>query len=210
MNLDSWMHLRGVDPNRDFAFITVATDGFKIGRDHVMAVSVATNTKGPCNTVYIRGACPSQVEEYTGLAPSYYNERAVGIDRAIDTLGKLLGDRKVLVSYTVQRFTRPWFIHLFDALDLGKVWLDAVNLLKIKDVNETIPHELETIEDLASRLQIVAEIKKQGYAIDALLKQFSLDGWLLSLMEEGVCANKLESRCWALLALFNDFSAMDM
>lgn len=121
------------------------------------------------------GAFPEKVSKYTGVTSGYYADRAVGYARALELLQTELDTSEFIVSFAVEKFQRQWLQDFDDELrkavpsaqgilDVLPI-LDVTNLVRIADDRQPYPEDIQTVDELQSRLQTSLGHKK-GYGME--------------------------------------------
>lgn len=172
MNYRDWFERCGIDINTG-VYVTAASDGLKIGRDKIMAVSVM----GPqehqrLGTVYIRGAAAERAKEYTGVDLKYYVDNAVGIDRARELLAPALVDCRFLVVYTGKKYTIPWLLDGGLLMLTQFPYLDVVDMVRHIENGRPVPADTLTIQDLQLRFSDLDHLRG-GFSVDALCQRYA-------------------------------------
>jgi hypothetical protein len=164
------MRDRDIDPDRALCF-TLATTGFKVGRDKIMALSLASSRlEEPGNTVthYIAGAeLDENIQEVTGVTTPYYNQRCVGMKRAEELTQQVAIESSCLITYTYSKFHSRWMEELPPVIKQLPV-LDILNVYKTLEAKQSLPEDLDTITDLQNRLEVSVRNMRQGWALDAV------------------------------------------
>jgi hypothetical protein len=180
--------------------VSVGTDGFSRTKSQIMSISYAHAPEGNLvtKTVFITGAEPAKVQEYTGITPEYYHQNAVGIARAIELL-EPLESAEFFVGYTVDKFTLPW-IKETDLAPLvqGKPWLDMLDVCKAR-ASDQIATELQRSASLWELWSGFAErwtnARMPGYKFDDVCNR-------AEVFHVGDGMTDLEAKCPRLWALY--------
>jgi hypothetical protein len=157
MNLKTFFAIKNVPS--DVTCVSVGTDGLSLERNNVLSVSFCTRD-GEVETVYVRGADAERVEPYTGVDPDYYQEHAVGILRAEEILRDKI-DTDMVVSFTVNKFTRRWLSMAFPTI-FGpgrRLWFDVLSYIRYCDEGNPFPADAEKIDDVCKMVNAVNGIK---------------------------------------------------
>ena len=197
MTLRQWLHDKKISAENALA-ISVATDGFKHGRDNLLSVSLTAgypdSDKG---TVYVEGGSMLAVQEHTGVSQGIYAEHAMPIEEAIEEIKDVVDEASFLVLYRA-KYTHEW---LMDAMpDL----VGAKPLSKLVKHRMMLPADLSTIEGLQHRIeQAVAHVTGKGYSFDDLCTEFTpgYDGDTADAYITG-STPKLERQVYRLYALW--------
>jgi len=172
MNYRDWFGKNGIDINTGIC-VTAASDGLKIGRDVLMAVSVL----GPqehqwLGTVYIRGANAEKAREYTGVDLKYYVDNAVGLDRAKELLAPALVDCQFLVVYAGKKYTIPWLLDAGLLMLTQFPYIDVVDMIRHIENGRGVPADISTVQDLQLRFSDLDHLRG-GYSVDALCQRYA-------------------------------------
>lgn len=169
MGLSEWLRLKGYDPEKGLC-VTVGTDGLRVARDNIMSVSTAV-PGGASETVYIDGADCDKVSAFTGLSCLEYDERKVGIERAIELLAPAVIEADFIITYCCKDFTRPWLIHNMPALFLKVEFLDITDIIHIGDIGGSLPMNVDYVDDLRERVS-GALVGVRPYAFKKMCDRF--------------------------------------
>lgn len=173
MNLLQWLRVHDYDPDKVLC-VSVGTDGIK---PDSKIMSVSYRSKKEEGTVYIRGAAAEKVEPYTGVAPLYYANNAVGPARAIELLAPVFQDVSFLVTYYAKFHLHQLRSLCYDLVS-DKEYIDVVAYLKMLDSGQRIAHDIDSVTLLQDRLTAATGyITKKGYALDDLCKRLLPDGF---------------------------------
>ena len=143
-----WLKNRDYDPSKAM-LIALATTGFKIGRDSIVAVSVR------CQGVTDLLVCDTPL---TGEQRNITKLRDVDIDNAISwgaiqaRLEGIAAGASFMVSYSYERFTGRWLHDAFPHTLGEKECLDIQLISTWLDVFGTLPEDLTGIATLHSRM----------------------------------------------------------
>lgn len=191
MRLSEWMVRNKIKPDKGLC-MTLGTDGFKPDRDHLMSVSYFEHGRG-METVYINGADPSKVQEYTGVTEPYYKERCVGEPRALELIKPAVDKSEFLVVYNSPFFT-SWVKDRYPFI-LEKPILDLTAYYRMSDKGETIPEDIDNIDELTSRMMSATVCMRRGHAFEDYVKR-------LSIIDDGFERPELENKVLKLHLLY--------
>jgi len=170
MTLRNWLRLREYNPESAVC-MTIGTDGFKVSRDHIMSLSVASHRRTP-STVYLMGAKPEATQEYTGVMPDYYADKCVGTQRAEEILRTVVEASEFVVTYSPTKFAVPWLEAQAPFMLSGVPIIDIAHIFKMFDAGEVYPLNVEELGELVSRLTTSLPGSDKGYSFTALCDRF--------------------------------------
>jgi len=173
MRYIDWFEKAGIDLKNGVC-VTVASDGLKPGRDKILAVSLlGSQDHQNLGTVYIRGADPEKVKEYTGVSSVYYHNNAVGPERAKELITPALAGCQFLILYTGKKYTVPWLLDGGFLMLTQFPYLDVVDAIRFVERGRAIPSEPTTIWALQLRLSELDHIRG-GFSVDALCQRHTM------------------------------------
>jgi hypothetical protein len=166
MKLAEWMDWKKLRLD-NVLFVSVGTDGLSESSS-VMSVSVLDMVGSVDKTWYIDGAKPELVTKYTGVSKSYYDARKKLKSEVSKELLPIVSD-KMLVSYSVEGFTRKFLVKMFPEIFSKKIVIDVIELLKLHEVTpESIDGEtctsLKELEDTLA-IQAGSPNYEEGYKL---------------------------------------------
>jgi hypothetical protein len=201
MTLREWCKKRDIDPLKGLA-VHPASDGFKIGRDNLMSVSATGSwPDADIGTAYVAGADASKVREITEVDPGIYDQYALPLEEAVRILTPVVKNAEFLVIWYAQ-YSLRWMIEFFPDL-MTKPTLDLVPVCKALDQRMEFPADVDTIEDLNSRLSRASFHVKGGYKFDEVCGRMipGIDGDTADAYLTGATP-KLERQVYRLYALY--------
>jgi hypothetical protein len=139
--------------------VTIGTDGLKLDKCSIMSVSVASD-KVPVTTFYIGGACPAEVEQYTGVSTEYYREKCKSLDSVIKQVNDIVDVHDTVICYN-RRFLTDWTLPCFPLI-VEKPYIDIVAYLNMLEYGETLHTEIADLKELDKLLRGVVVGRGKG------------------------------------------------
>lgn len=139
MNLLKYCRKHGIDAG-DILLYTIGTDGLKLKDSSIFSLSFADVTSDIFTTVYMHGATPWTIYEYTGVSREYYMENARGIEEVAGLLEDI--NPGLRITYNTE-FSEPFLQKQFTSCSLMDVpLLDINEYAVLVRQRETIPMDL--------------------------------------------------------------------
>jgi hypothetical protein len=167
MKLAKWFDTVKLSPDKGLC-MSIGTDGVSFTKNVLMSISYKSTSEG--DTLYINGAKPTLVEQYTGVDQAYYDGKCMGEARVLELFLPVLNKYDFLVVYN-ERFFRDWLTPKFPVI-LEKPILDLTAFYKIKDKGEEIPEGIKTVQELGQRLQSATVGLKKGYSFQDYVNKY--------------------------------------
>lgn len=168
MTFRQWFTTHDI-PYEKAVALTVGTDGLKKDKNALMSVSVTAPTvvDADIGTVYVQGASPEDVVEYTEVQTPVYKANALPILEARDRIAPVLSVADFVVVYS-RGFTVPWFETEFSDLAEGCEFLDVIMMAKLVESGQMLPTDCTTVTALADRLMFATNHIRSNYSMDAV------------------------------------------
>lgn len=203
MTLHQWLLLKKIKSDNVLA-LSISSDGFKVGRDHVMAISVTGNfDQSDISTIYIEGADPSKVKDITEVSEARYHENAMSWEEATDILRPIVEQADIIVIFH-KKYVNTWIQESFSDLFFKKTIFDLSPLIKCQDMAMPLPMDVDTLDDLNYRLEAATTLKRGGYSLDAVCARLTpgYDGDTIDAPLTGG-SPKLERQVYRIHCLWN-------
>ena len=173
-------HIRAAD----IAIVTLATDGFKPGKDHILMLAArrwepTIQDRSPDLTqhVLIEGGDPSETVGITGITPDIYMTQAISKEEAATWFLELMDDwgTTCLAGHSALRYMKPFLEILLKSSERFQ-YLDTQLMSKIYH------HRRWTLNDkILSANQFMTENSRlsfprdPGTSLDAMLEHFGIE-----------------------------------
>jgi len=172
MTFRQWFVERKI-PYEKAVALSVGTDGVKLDKHALLSVSVTSPTMvgGDIGTMYVQGANPEAVIEFTGVQPAVYAANAAPVLEVRDRLAPVLAAADFVVVYA-RGFMVPWLETEFADLSGDCEFLDVIMMAKLVESNQILPSDCATVTAMADRLMFSTNhIPKRGYSLDAVCER---------------------------------------
>ena len=148
MQLKDWLKTNKFDPD-NVMFLSVGTDGLSTKKNNLMSLSLMTQKiKG---TIYVHGATPAPVQEYTGVTTEYYKKHSQPFIELVSQMKEALDGPLFIVTYNT-KFQKRW-LEKCGLLDQIKIpMFDLVNWFKVRQAGDRLSVQYPTIGALITAL----------------------------------------------------------
>jgi hypothetical protein len=172
MTFRQWFTTHDI-PYEKAVALTVGTDGTHLDTNSLLSVSVTSPIMvgGDMGTVYVQGAIPEDVVEYTEVQPHIYAANASPVLEVRERLAPVLSAADFVVVYR-RGFMVPWLETQFADLSDGCEFLDVIMMAKLVESGQILPTDCPTITALSDRLMFATNyIQERGYSMDAVCER---------------------------------------
>lgn len=169
MNLSSWFRNHNISL-KHAGVLTIATESYTLNSKPLAVVMAEFGDIHNPKIMYIDGGDPSKGHPYHNISGQQYYRDKIGLPNAMEQLDDWLQKHPVLISYTVNRFTKPFLLKVTPNIQNVAI-LDVVDLYKSIDTGElpSILNNAETFYDLVSNC--VSEVPGKGYTMAELVQR---------------------------------------
>ena len=172
MTFRQWFAERKI-PYEKAVALSCGTDGKTPDKNALLSVSVTSPTMvgGDMGTLYVKGANPEAVIQYTGVQPQVYEANALPVLEVRDRLAPVLAAADFVVVYA-RGFMVPWFETEFSDLAEECEFLDVIMMTKLVESGQLLPLDCATVTAMADRLMFATNhIPNRGYSMDAVCER---------------------------------------
>ena len=171
MTFRQWFTERNI-PYEKAVALSCGTDGKTPDKNALLSVSVTSPTMvgGDIGTMYVKGANPEAVIQYTGVQPQVYEANALPVLEVRDRLAPVLAAADFVVVYA-RGFMVPWLETEFADLADGCEFLDVIMMAKLVESNQILPSDCHTVTAMADRLMFATNHIRSGYSMDAVCER---------------------------------------
>ena len=125
---------------------------------------------GDIGTMYVQGANPEAVIEFTGVQPHIYAINAAPVLEVRERLAPVLAAADFVVVYA-RGFMVPWLETEFADLSDECEFLDVIMMAKLVESKQPLPSDCATVTAMADRLMFATNHIRLGYSMDAVCKR---------------------------------------
>jgi hypothetical protein len=168
MTFRQWFAEREI-PYEKAVALSVGTDGINLDKHALLSVSVTSPTMvgGDIGTMYVQGANPEAVIEFTGVQPQVYAANALPALEVRERLAPVLSAADFVVVYA-RGFMVPWLETEFADLSNECEFLDVIMMAKLVESKQPLPSDCATVTAMADRLMFATNHIRIGYSMDAV------------------------------------------